>query len=55
MQKQEFETIISEQLALFKSLKDEFVGTQNYNMALHLRGIEKHLIDITKLIEANVK
>ena len=51
MQKQEFETIISEQLALFKSLKEEFISTQQYEVGANLRGIEKYLIDITKMIE----
>ena len=51
MQKQEFETIISEQLALFKSLKEEFVGKQQYEVGANLRGIEKYLINIQKVIE----
>ena len=51
MQKQEFETIISEQLALFKSLKEEFIGKQQYEIGANLRGIEKYLINIQKVIE----
>ena len=54
MQKQEFETIISEQLTLFKSLKEEVMNQQDYEMAANLRGIEKGLINIQKLIEERV-
>ena len=51
MQKQELETIINEQLALFKNLKEEFISKQQYEIGANLRGIEKYLIDIMKLIE----
>ena len=51
MQKQEFETIISEQLALFKNLKKEFISQKDFEMAVSLRGIEKYLIDIQRIIE----
>ena len=51
MQEQEFETIISEQLALFKSLKEEFISTQQYEIGANLRGIEKYLIDIQNIME----
>jgi hypothetical protein len=52
MQEKEFETIISEQLALFKSLKEEIYNQKDYELAVHLRGIEKGLIDIQNIIEA---
>ena len=51
MQKREFETIISEQLTLFKNLKEEFISKQEYEVRANLRGIEKYLIDIMKVIE----
>jgi hypothetical protein len=51
MQKQEFETIINEQLALFNNLKEEFINQKDFEMAVSLRGIEKYLIDIQKIIE----
>ena len=36
---------------MFKSLKEEFVGKQQYEVGANLRGIEKYLIDIMKVIE----
>lgn len=37
MQKQEFETIINEQLTLFKNLKEEFISQKDFEMAVSLR------------------
>ena len=51
MKEQEFETIIREQLALFKSLKEDFISRQEYEIGANLRGIEKYLIGIEKIIE----
>ena len=51
MQKQDFETIIIEQLSLFKSLKEEIYNQKDYELAVNLRGIEKGLIDIQRIIE----
>jgi hypothetical protein len=51
MQKQEFETIISEQLTLFNRLKEEFISQKDFEMAVSLRGIEKYLIDIQRIFE----
>ena len=51
MQKQEFETIINEQLTLFKNLKEEFISQKDFEMAVSLRGIEKYLIDIQGIIK----
>ncbi len=51
MQKQDFETIIREQLSLFISLKEEIYNQKDYDLAVNLRGIEKGLIDIQRIIE----
>jgi hypothetical protein len=51
VQKQEFETIINEQLTIFKNLKEEFVSQKDFEMAVSLRGIEKYLIDIQGIIK----
>lgn len=51
MQKQDFETIIREQLSLFISLKEEIYNQKDYDLAVNLRGIEKRLIDIQRIIE----
>ena len=50
MQKQEFETIISEQLSLFNNFKEQFINQKDFEMAVSLRGIEKYLIDIQRIM-----
>lgn len=55
MQKQEFETIINGQTALFNHLSKELYKREDYEVAVNLKGVEKYLIEIQKILNGRIK